>query len=56
MKRNRTLFSFFERKCLQCEPQRVLDHYFNVRLGVSGPEMELARRLFCLRLEEASRR
>ena len=26
-----------ERKTSQCGPQRVLDHYFNVRLGISGP-------------------
>ena len=24
-------------------PRRVLDHYFNVRLGISGCEMELTR-------------
>ena len=36
MKRNRTLFSCLERKCIQCGPRDVLDHFFNVHLGVSG--------------------
>ena len=32
----------FERKCRKCE-LCLLDHYFNVSLGVSGHEMELTR-------------
>ena len=37
------LFSSLERKCRRCELRRVLDHYFNVCLGVSGRETELTR-------------
>ena len=43
MELNRTLFSCLERKCLRGELQRVLYHYFNVRIGVSCREMELTR-------------
>ena len=39
MELNRTLFSCLERKCLRSELRGVLDHYSNVRLGVSGREM-----------------
>ena len=43
MELNRILFSCLERKCLRGELRRVLDHSFNVCLGVSGGEMELTR-------------
>ena len=43
MEFNRTLFSCLERKSLRGELQRVLDHYFNVRIGVSCREIELTR-------------
>ena len=43
MKRNRTVFTLLIRKWSQCVPRRVLDHCFNVCLGVSGREMELTR-------------
>ena len=43
MELNRILFLCVEQKCGQCELRRVLDHYFNVRLGVSGREMELTK-------------
>ena len=40
-----------------CLPRLVLDHYFNVRLGVSGREMELTRNvLFWIRPEETTGR
>ena len=43
MELNRILFSCLERKCGRCELQRVLDHHFNVCLGVCCREMELTR-------------
>ena len=47
MELNRTMFSCLKWKFLRGELRRVLDHYFNVRLGVSGREMELTR-MCCL--------
>ena len=43
MELNLILFSCLQQKCIQWGPRRVLDHYFNVCLGVSGREMELTR-------------
>ena len=43
MELNRILFSCLERKSLRGELRHVLDHSFNVCLGVSGGEMELTR-------------
>ena len=43
MKLNRIFFTCLERICGRCELWHVLDHYFNVCLGVSGREMELTR-------------
>ena len=43
MELNRILFLCVEEKCRWCELRHVLDHYFNVRLGVSRREMELTR-------------
>ena len=54
MKRNRTLFTCLEQKCLWCELRRDLDHYFNVRFGVSGREMELTR-TFCFEFDQMLR-
>ena len=54
MKCNRTLFSCLDRKCLRGELRRVLDHYFNVRIGVSCREMELTQ-MFCFEFDRMLR-